>query len=72
MMQICRAEIIELSPHLREYERASSNCHEVNSEAGGKVLYPRTREALTLLSTRPELFIATRISTYAVLVQHNV
>lgn len=51
MMQIHWAEIIELSPHLRKYERASSNCHEVNFEAGGKVLYPRTHEALTLLST---------------------
>lgn len=71
-MQIRRAEIIELSPHLRKYERASSNCHEVNFEAGGKVLYPRTREALTLLSTRSELFIATRISTYAVPIQRNV
>lgn len=63
MMQIRRAEIIELSPHLREYERASSNCREVNSEAGGKVLYPRTREALTLLSTWPQLFITIRVST---------
>lgn len=45
-MQI-RAEIIELSPHLHKYERASSNCHEVNFEAGGKVFYPQTREALT-------------------------
>lgn len=51
MMQIRWAEIIELSLHLRKYERASSNCHEVNFEAGGKVLYPRTHEALTLLST---------------------
>jgi len=71
-MQLCCTEIIELSSHLRDYERVSSNCHEVNSETGGKVLYPRTRETLTLLSTRSELFIATHIDTYAVPIRCNV
>ena len=69
MMQIRRGNyrVIFSFPQIRT--RLIELSRSLTPEAGGKVLYPWTRETLTLLSTRPELFIATRISTYAVLIQ---